>query len=433
MGNYIIISLITQFLVLLIVVMMTRVFYENRKTSFITMCLSVGITYPVLSILSIFIRVSLPAYWLLLEIPFILIGYFIITLNYESTIIKRFAVIISSIMVLLVSNIISEIFITTLFPSLVDDEYIRASIMASIPIAFLITTLLRRFKSIRKNSVIPRIALAVPVVVLLTLVGFVFLLFAIYSDMYVVEGVMSVLVAVLFVTPIFLIFYLYDTLSVAYENRLKSALHEQEKEYYFAQCKLMQESAEQMKAFRHDFKLHLATIQDYAANNKINEITEYLDALLGKMGKSEVYIKTGNIAFDSIINFKLKNIKHDDIELDLRVFIPTVLNVETIDIVTILGNLLDNALDAVAKVDKKMLRLDIIFQKGTLFMKLDNTFDGEVKYSEEEKIITSKNEDEHGYGLKNIQQSVDKYDGYFEYTHDGDYFSAGVLLYVKNN
>jgi sensor histidine kinase regulating citrate/malate metabolism len=275
--------------------------------------------------------------------------------------------------------------------------------------------------------------LAVPVVVLLMLTGFVFLLFTILSDMYIAELVTSILIIALFVAPIFLIFYLYDTLSVAYENKLKSALHAQEKEYYFTQCQLMQESVEQMKAFRHDIKLHLTTIKDYTANNQVNEATEYLNALFGDLGSNELYSETGNIAFDSIINFKFKNIKSADIKPDLKISIPPALNVEAVDIVTILGNLLDNALDAVAKVEEKVLKLDISFDKGGLFIKLENSFDGEVKYSKEQQILTSKNEDGHGYGLKNIRQSVEKYNGYMKLTHNGNNFCSVVFLYVDHN
>jgi len=235
-----------------------------------------------------------------------------------------------------------------------------------------------------------------------------------------------------------LVLYLQDSLSAAYEDKLKSTLHTQEKEYYFTQCKLMQESVENIKTIRHDMKLHLATTRDFTVRGKANEATDYLDGLLGDIKKKEIYSNTGNTAFDSIINYKLNDAKQENIKLDLRLLIPPTLNIETADIVTILGNLLDNALDAVAKVRDKAIKLDIEYSKESLFIQVENTFDGVVEYEKgkngTEKIIaTRKDGDNHGYGLKNIRKSVEKYNGHVDISHDDNVFSIGVLLYVNDN
>ncbi|MCL1885108.1 MAG: GHKL domain-containing protein [Defluviitaleaceae bacterium] len=229
------------------------------------------------------------------------------------------------------------------------------------------------------------------------------------------------------------IVYLYDSLSKAYEDKLKSKLHAQEKEYYFAQCQLMQESVENIKSLRHDMKSHLGTAMNFIASNNANEATNYFNTLLGDIKKSEIYSNTGNIAFDSIINFKLNNIKHESMKLEIRLLIPPILNIETVDVVTILGNLLDNAFDAVSRVENKIVILDIEYSRNVLFIQVKNTFDGMVKYvneAGEKSIITRKGEGEHGYGLKNIRKSVENYDGHVDISHEDNMFSVGALLYI---
>ena len=211
-------------------------------------------------------------------------------------------------------------------------------------------------------------------------------------------------------------------------NSLKLA---DEKAIYFTQCQLMQEVAEQVKAVRHDMKIHLATLQNFASNSNTEEIKSYLVSLVNDIEKSEVYSDTGNIAFDSIINYKLRNAKNENIKLDLSVAVPPELDVEVVDIVTIIGNLLDNALEAVTKTSEKFIKLDIEFVKGGLFAKVENSFNSEIKFSEEKQIISLKTSQEHGYGLKNIKQSVEKYNGYMEITHTENTFSTGVFLYVN--
>ena len=136
-----------------------------------------------------------------------------------------------------------------------------------------------------------------------------------------------------------------------------------------------------------------------------------------------------------IINFKLKDAVNENIDLDINVSIPPALNIEVADVVTILGNLLDNALDAVAKTEPKRIKLIIESDKGNIFITSENTFDGVVEYAKEtsedkKRIVTRKGGNSHGYGLENIRKSVEKYNGHIDISHDKNIFSVGILLYV---
>ena len=240
---------------------------------------------------------------------------------------------------------------------------------------------------------------------------------------------------IVFIGTIFVMLaLLLDTLSVAHDDRLKSALDAHEKEYYFTQCRLMQESIEQVRAIRHDIKLHLAAINGYAVKIKADEITDYIAPLLDGIGQTETYSNTGNTAIDSIINFKLKNAKHENIQLDIRLLVSPVINIETSDIAAILGNLLDNALEAVAKVEKKKIKLDIEYSRQTLFIQAENTFDGIVNYeaSKKKRLSTRKTGGEHGHGLKNIQRAIERYNGHMNITHEDNIFSVTILLYADD-
>jgi signal transduction histidine kinase len=196
---------------------------------------------------------------------------------------------------------------------------------------------------------------------------------------------------------------------------------------YRVQCQIMQESVENIRSIRHDMKLHLTAVRDFTANNNSPEATDYLNSLLGDLEKNEIYSSTKNTAFDSIINFKLNSVKQENIKLDIRLSVPPALNIEPADIVTILGNLLDNALDAVSKVEEKIIKLDIEYSRESLFIQVENTFDGVVK-KDNAQIITRK-ENGGGHGLKNIRKSVEKYNGHIDISHEGNIFSVGILLY----
>ena len=358
-----------------------------------------------------------------------LLALLVISLNYESPMVKRFSAATAGHFAILIMSAFAvrsvELFPTNMLISATDLAYVSASILIYLLslLAFLC------FKNIKKVTVnLHKVWL--PFIILPVAVSF-FEFFAISSP---AIGVPIIIIGNN-IAVFFIFLYLYNGLSKIFEDTLKSKLHSQEKEFYFAQIQLMQESVKKVRSIRHDMDFHLATLKDFSVENKA--ATDYINSLIGDISESEVYSSTGNIAFDSIINFKLKTAAEDNVKLDLSLFIPSVLNIDVVDVVTIMGNLLDNALDAVAKAEDKIIKLDIEFSKSNLHIKIDNSFDGSVKFAdgkdeEEKRIVTLKTGSGHGYGLGNIRKSVEKYNGHMDVSHEGKMFSVGILLYVED-
>jgi len=371
----------------------------------------------------------------IISIAVSLLTFFVITLNYESPMLKRILVTPTILLLLLVivEHLGMLVYIQSEFAFTQPmglAEYAFTQFIATGVIAYVFTFSLKKLLvNIKKDSLKSPLYLASYLVI--AIISFAISILIVNHPSLSLFAIAAMIVALTAINVLALFFL--DRLSIAFEKRLEAAIHAQEKEYYFAQSQLMQESVKKVRSIRHDMNLHLSTLKDFSTDNK--EATEYINSLLSDISESEVYSTTGNIAVDSIINFKLKNAKEDNIKLDLSLFVPPVLNIEIVDIVIILGNLLDNALDAVAKVEDKKIRLDIEFSKGNLYIKIDNTFDGNIKYTgekngKEEHITTLKSGDEHGHGLDNIRKSVEKYNGHIDIAHDDNVFSVGVLLYV---
>ena len=369
--------------------------------------------------------------FLLFNIPIVtvvvnLVCYFAISLNYEVSLKKRIFGVISSYFILILAESIAVIFLVIEDLSILDGvSEIPTSVYIFISISnYLLIILLSRFKNIKttyfNSSMTWLIGLTIPVF------SFIFLyLFATQFPQHL--AIISSLL--LFIINI-IIYYYQNILAIAYRDKLQSALDSQEKEYYFAQNKLMTETVETVKSIRHDMKLHLATLQNYTTDNP--EAIGYINSLIGELEENNVYSDTGNIAIDSIINFKLKSAKEDEIGVSLDLFVPAVIDIETSDIVIILGNLLDNALDAVDKVVDKFINIHISYQIGNLLIRVENTFNGAVKVDKKRgELVTSKDGNGHGYGLKNIHKSAEKYNRLVEVTYDDDLFVVEVLLYGK--
>ena len=195
----------------------------------------------------------------------------------------------------------------------------------------------------------------------------------------------------------------------------------------------MQESTESLKAFRHDTKIHFTMLRNLASKIEANEIIKYLSNLTEDMQKSEIQCDTGNLALDSVVNHKFRNIGKTDIQVEMDILMPQTIGIEMADIVTILGNLLDNAIDAVEKLENKWISVTIKLVKGNLYILVKNPYNGEIKFKDGDdgELISLKHEDEHGYGLKNIRRAVDKYNGELNISTSNNVFTISMLLFTQ--
>ena len=403
-----------------------NIFFETRKTS-LPVTVSSYLFYYILSGF-VFFMLNLPIVSLLITF----FGFFIISLNYESSMKKRLiAVICSHLCLLTVYLLVIVVFSDNMFQLFVPGTALSFSVYIFL-IAGLLTysvaSLMCRFENIKKNAISSPVFLISFVVIQASSLIMLFLVLT-----HLPQAVMIVVTALVLIINMFM-FYLYDTLSASYENEVKSNFYAQEKAYYFFQCQLMQESADKLNSVRHDIKTHLFALKDFTAENKA--ASEYINCLIENIEKGEIYSDTGNTSFDSIINFKLSNAEKHGITTNVRIIMPPKLNIAPVDAVTIMGNLLDNAIEAAIKTEDKKISLDISFDRGCLLIKTDNTFDGTVVYEQvqpdgKKVIATSKKDSGHGYGFKNIRKSIGKYNGYMEILHRENVFSVGIMLYLK--
>jgi len=390
------------------------VFFERRRTSFPVMAVSYLLYLGVTTVVNMVYDTLPESMGFIFHVMSILPVLFIISLNYESSIPKRFVATGSNYALFITTIFLAGSFVYEPLVFLLNDgsnDFVEAGgYMAASLLFYLLVYLFKRFKNIRKRNLpMPLFWISSLVVLGATICPFIF--FALNLPL-----IPEISFSILVFGANILVFYIYDILSTAYEDKLKSVLRSQEGEYYISQCRLMQESLEKMKSYRHDMKTHLTTIKKYTADNK--KAAEYLDNLLGGIEEGDVYSNTGNIAFDSIINFKLKNVKEDNIKPKIEIAVPLALNIEVADVVNIIGSLLDNALEAVAKVEEKIIRLNINFSEGDIFIKMENAFDGEA------------NGDQRSCGLENIRNSVEKYNGTMDIAYRDHVFSVGLLLHV---
>lgn len=191
---------------------------------------------------------------------------------------------------------------------------------------------------------------------------------------------------------------------------------------YYAEVETMYTK---MRGWRHDYRHHIQTMKVHAANGEYEEIDRYLDMLDEDLTNVETVIKTGNRMADAILNSKLSVAAEKEIQVKAEAKIPVSLTISELDLCIIIGNLLDNAMDACMElpVKERLIRIYMEMKGNYLYLALTNTAAGKKKNS-----FRSTKGEGHGLGIGRIDAIVKKYDGYVTRASEDGAFSTEVLL-----
>lgn len=213
--------------------------------------------------------------------------------------------------------------------------------------------------------------------------------------------------------------------------------HRFQKNLVRTQADLLKEHAEevenvyrQMRGWRHDYKNHIQSMKAYLELNQIDLLEGYLAELDEDLVMVDVSIRTGNVMADAILNSKLSIAESRDIRLNVKAEIPANLNVQNVDLGVIIGNLLSNAIEGCMTLENpedRFIRVYISEMKQQLYISVTNSMNQPIRKSLA-GYQTTKTGKEHGFGLKRIDQTVNKYNGYVNRQHEEDVFATEVLL-----
>ncbi|MCM1191314.1 MAG: ATP-binding protein [Butyrivibrio sp.] len=180
-----------------------------------------------------------------------------------------------------------------------------------------------------------------------------------------------------------------------------------------------------MRGWRHDYRHHIQTMKVHAANGDLASIAGYLDMLDDDLTNVETVIKTGNRMADAILNSKLSLAAEREITVKTETNIPVALSMSELDLCIVIGNLMDNAMEACMELppEKRLIRLYMEMKGNYLYLVLTNTAGGGKKTA----LKTTKGSG-HGLGLSRVDAIVKKYGGYVTRASEDEAFSTEVLL-----
>lgn len=235
---------------------------------------------------------------------------------------------------------------------------------------------------------------------------------------FLIAGALILLLVLIFIAVRFMVKYYTDKKLEDYQNALMKQHYEEVESMY-----------RQVRGWRHDYKNHIQTMKAHLQMKEYDLLDDYLKTLNADLMEIDTVIKTGNVMIDAILNSKLVSAKGKGINVKADAQVPHALSVKETDLCAVLGNLIDNAIEAVMALENekdRFIRIYIGVFKGQLYISVTNSVGGKLHKSGREYFSTKgKN---HGYGLIRIDSIVAKYSGYVNRQDEGDVFATEVML-----
>lgn len=421
---YNIANLLSQMLGVFAVYKFMHAFFDNRCVKKSTEILALVGYYVLTSFVALVINIPI------LNLIVNLLAYFLLTFLYISSIKKKIFV---SLVVYTVSMCMEMIVVTLTgyinFPLTETNNYNSIiGIVATNCLLFALSMAANGFKNIKKGNTLPKAywiaLLTVPVLSLYMLI-----VFFRYQGLTVYE-ISSAVATILIIN--FMVFFLFDRVSLLFKEQQESALIKQQNEYYVNQLLLVEDLHNTTGKLRHDIKNHLLTINSYLEDGDIDEAKNHISSIIGTYQNKAEIVHTGFPAVDGLLNAKLQPAAEMGVKINVKASLPSDFRFPSFDLTIILGNLIDNALQAVSLVDEnKFIDFGMDFSKGMLIIKAANSFKTAVQ-KENGRIVTSKaDKEKHGYGLRNVDEVLERYNGTSEINVKDNVFTITVALYTE--
>ena len=185
-------------------------------------------------------------------------------------------------------------------------------------------------------------------------------------------------------------------------------------------------SKQTVQEWRHDYRNHIQNMKNRIDGDQ-GELEQYLDELADDLTQTDTSIQTGNVMADAVLNSKLSVAEQKSIQLNVKAHIPKGIEMTDVEMCSVLGNLLDNAIEACEKLpcDKRFLRVYIDKFKGQFYLSVQNS---SPSIQRDKGIFRTTKAGTHGFGLFRIDRIAKKYGGYVNRQYEEGVFATELLL-----
>lgn len=186
-----------------------------------------------------------------------------------------------------------------------------------------------------------------------------------------------------------------------------------------------------MRGWRHDYHNHIQAVKAYAELGKYGELIAYLGRLDENLYQVDTVIKTGNLMMDAVLGSKLGLMKKRGIRTDVTVHVPKGMKLTDMELCVLVGNLLDNAIEACEEVEEEENRFIRIYMdtlQEQFYLSVMNGMNGRAQRKGTGFVSRKRPGGLPGFGLQRVDRIVEKYGGFLNRQTEEGVFATEILL-----
>lgn len=346
--------------------------------------------------------------------------------GYDSKILNGIYATLAFNLLAIVADILSIVLLNRLGIQTSQLDHGGSSRAVCIVVAKLIVLVLIQISTqiIRKNdSIIPR--WTIPLVV-----GQLFSIFAeaLLLQLSIYENISAFYIAIYSACLLYInlvICFYTETIKTAYNERHMRELAEQQLQIQVSYYEKEQQARDATRALWHDIKKYTNATQDLFQHGDMENAVQSLQQATTALSEIHQTVDVGNAVVNGILERALEQVQNQGISLDFDVWVSDQLPISAVDLYIIMGNTIDNAIEAFQQVpaaDSPTISLTLRQQNHTLFYAIDNPIPAKQG---------KKPGDVHGYGIRNVKNCVAKYHGTTTVSKQDSVFSVQIQLPLR--
>lgn len=246
--------------------------------------------------------------------------------------------------------------------------------------------------------------------------------------------IITLIAAIVLILANIAIFYVIDKQNDLIETKEKLFFTETHINSQIAHYEQLYKHQTEIRTFRHDIKNILLSIMGILKESDTEKALQVMQANLDMLDDSnKKIVNTGHPITDAILQSKLHDADAKGIKLSISTKLTEKIIVDELELGIVLGNALDNAIEATAKVKnnhEKVVAFDMITTAERIIITIENPVDGNV--NTDKLITTKKDKENHGYGVGSIKTIARKYDGVAEFAYSNGMFTTNINIANMN-
>lgn len=223
---------------------------------------------------------------------------------------------------------------------------------------------------------------------------------------------------------------IYRKLAGYYKNVSTNYKEQFEEEYSYFQA--YKDKQQDTARFRHDWQNHMLILQRMLQDGNYMKAEEYFDGLSGMTGMTAQKILTGNEMLDMLLCIKEEECREKDITVSMEGTFSGLTALKPVDSSILFSNLLDNAIEANRKVaSDRFIRIRARVVNESLYFEMENPMEEALQYDGTQVVTTKQDSTAHGFGLKNVEEIVKKYQGQYQIREKDLIFTIQIIFPLK--